>query len=92
MSGGFECVCGFQNHIEDWCNNNEPGTDITSDKSLLDAFEKVFVKKGSLIVFSRELPHNIYPNKSDKFRYAQYLRMSPITCLQLTEEEKRNRK
>jgi ectoine hydroxylase-related dioxygenase (phytanoyl-CoA dioxygenase family) len=39
------------------------------------------MKAGSLLIFSRELPHNIYPNDSDNFRYAQYLRMTPLSAL-----------
>lgn len=52
----------------------------------MDNFSKVFVRKGSLLIFSRELPHNIYPNLSTEFRYAQYLRMSPQSSLQLSPE------
>jgi ectoine hydroxylase-related dioxygenase (phytanoyl-CoA dioxygenase family) len=45
--------------------------------------QKIFMKKGSLMVFTRELPHNIYSNKSDKFRYAQYVRIVPQSELNL---------
>lgn len=50
------------------------------------------MRKGSLLVFSRELPHNIYPNESENFRYAQYLRMTPESSLLLSEKEKEARK
>jgi len=50
--------------------------------------QKVYQRAGSMIVFSRELPHNVFPNVSDSFRYAQYLRMSPESCLCLTPDEK----
>ena len=50
------------------------------------------MRKGSLLVFSRELPHNIYQNESENFRYAQYLRMTPESSLLLSEKEKEARK
>jgi hypothetical protein len=54
--------------------------------------QKVYQRAGSILIFSRELPHNIYPNDSENFRYAQYLRMSPESTLCLTPEEKDLRK
>ena len=46
-----------------------------------------------MVVFSRELPHGISPNRGEqKVRYAQYLRMAPESTLMLTEEEKSGRK
>lgn len=50
------------------------------------------MRKGSLLIFTRELPHNIYQNKSENFRYAQYLRMSPLSSLCLTPELVESRK
>jgi ectoine hydroxylase-related dioxygenase (phytanoyl-CoA dioxygenase family) len=75
---------GFQNYIRKWCEVKDYGTRIERDKELMKVFQKVPMKKGSLLLFTRELPHNIYPNKSDKFRYAQYLRMTPESTLMLT--------
>lgn len=54
--------------------------------------QKVYQRAGSIILFTRQLPHNIFPNLSDKVRYAQYLRMAPESTLMLTEEEKTNRR
>lgn len=34
-TGGFECVCGFQNYIDEWCQKNEEGTRITRSKELM---------------------------------------------------------
>lgn len=44
------------------------------------------------MIFSRELPHNIYENNSVNFRYAQYLRMSPLSSLCLDPELTKARK
>ncbi len=54
--------------------------------------QRVYQRAGSIIIFTRELPHNIYPNTSDKFRYAQYLRFAPESSLMLTPVQKRVRK
>jgi hypothetical protein len=54
--------------------------------------QKIYQRKNSLLIFTRELPHNIYYNLSEEFRYAQYLRMSPLSALMLTEYEKEKRR
>jgi hypothetical protein len=92
LSGGFECVCGFQKWIAEWCQRTEPNSSITSDEELMKRFQKVLQRKGSLLLFTRELPHNIFPNLSGKWRFAQYLRMAPLSTLLLTEFEKQKRK
>ena len=54
--------------------------------------QRVYQRAGSLLIFSREIPHNISPNvSSDIVRYAQHVRMAPESTLMLTEEEKENR-
>jgi hypothetical protein len=54
--------------------------------------QKIYQRKNSLLIFTRELPHNIYHNLSEEFRFAQYLRMSPLSALMLTEYEKEKRR
>lgn len=58
----------------------------------MENMQEIYQRKGSLLIFSRELPHNIFPNESENFRYAQYLRMAPESSLMLTEKEKMVRK
>jgi hypothetical protein len=58
---------------------------ITKCPELLKNMQRCYQRAGSILVFSRELPHNIFPNESDKFRYAQYVRMAPESSLMLTE-------
>ena len=60
-------------------------TDIREDEELMNLFQKVTQRKGSLLIFTRELPHNIYKNFSKNWRFAQYLRMSPLSSFMLTE-------
>lgn len=91
-SGGFECVCGFQNYIKEWCMKNPKGTRITHCAELMANFQQCYQRAGSILIFSRELPHNIFPNESEDFRYAQYLRMAPESSLMLTSDEKAVRK
>ena len=55
--------------------------------------QKIPQREGSIVIFSRELPHGITANVSEKdMRYAQYLRMGPESTLMLTKEEKESRK
>lgn len=52
----------------------------------------IYQREGSVVIFSRELPHGISPNISeDSVRYAQYLRMAPESTLMLTASEKKRR-
>lgn len=92
MSGGFECVCGFQNYIKQWCKDNEYNLEIANHPTLYNNYQKIFQRRGSLLIFTRELPHNIYQNLSKDWRFAQYLRMSPESSFMLTAFEKEKRK
>jgi ectoine hydroxylase-related dioxygenase (phytanoyl-CoA dioxygenase family) len=58
----------------------------------MDRFQKVLQRRGSLLLFTRELPHNIFSNLSGKWRFAQYLRMAPLSTLFLTELERQKRR
>lgn len=53
---------------------------------MMKHMQKVYQRAGSVLIFSRELPHGIAPNKSENtMRYAQYLRMAPESTLMLSE-------
>jgi hypothetical protein len=91
-SGGFECFAGFHNYIHEWCEDHEYNFDIKNDEYITNNMQKIFMKKGSLLVFTRELPHNVYSNKSDKFRYAQYVRITPLSELNLSQYSLERRK
>jgi len=85
-SGGFECAVGFQHHLRQWCEYHEYGYNVADDDNVTSSMQKICVKKGSLIIFTRELPHNVYPNKSNNFRYAQYVRITPLSELHLSHD------
>ncbi len=91
-SGGFECFVGFQHNLRDWCEKHEYGYNIANDIGITNNMQKIYAKKGSLIIFTRELPHNVYQNKSKNPRYAQYVRISPLSELHLTDESLIKRK
>jgi hypothetical protein len=99
-SGGLECFVGFNNQIKNWCQVNPPvgkflnpyGFGIDKDNPICENMQKITVRAGSMIVFSAELPHNIFPNTSTQFRYAQYLRMTPLSTLMLDDVQLEKRK
>jgi hypothetical protein len=102
-TGGFECLAGFHNQLQLWCQLNPVkvqaqvshspyGWGVDSDGPIDRNMQKITSRKGSIIVFSAELPHSMFPNESEGFRYAQYLRMAPLSTLELTEETKEMRK
>ena len=53
LSGGFECVPGFQNYIHEWCSVTPYNTPIEKDELLMKNFQKIFMRKRSMMVFSR---------------------------------------
>lgn len=100
-TGGFECLAGFNRYIQTWCRENPLlprqyvsayGWNVPSESPVAKNMQKILVRKGSLIIFSGELPHTMFPNESSGFRYAQYLRMAPLSTLEITEEIAEKRK
>lgn len=99
--GGLELLSGFHNQIKLWCKLNPPkdasfrsnsyGYGVAAGDPIEKNLQKITVRKGSIIIFSSELPHTMFPNESDQFRYAQYLRMAPLSTLELSEEQKKKR-
>ena len=94
--GGFECVTGFHRYIHTWCSENIPknsksrmsgyGWGVDTGGPLDRNMQRITMRPGSMVIFSAELPHTMYPNESDSFRYAQYIRMTPLSTLDMTEE------
>lgn len=95
-TGGFECVPGFD--INKFCRSRKPkhleasGYVLDKEDKVCEQMQKVTMKPGSMVIFSADLPHTMYPNESKKFRYAQYLRMIPKSLMKLTSQQKKNRK
>lgn len=93
-TGGFECSVGFHRQLLLWCYGQMQtrtslegaGMGVTPDDPVAHNMQKITCRAGSLILFTAELPHTMFPNDSNQFRYAQYLRMTPLSTLSLTEE------
>lgn len=94
FAGGFECMVGFHRQISQWCklnaikkaSVNPYGWGVPHNDPIEQNLQKITVRKGSLIIFTAELPHTMFPNESEQFRYAQYLRMAPLSTLELSDE------
>ena len=96
-TGGFECTVGLHRQLSEWCELSQKelnkmydsayGIGLPLDHPLVQNMQKITVRKGSLIVFTAELPHTMFPNESSQFRYAQYFRMTPLSTLELDEEQ-----
>jgi hypothetical protein len=94
-TGGLELLSGFHRYVATWCKAHPLtpmdyvsayGWRVEANNPVATNMQKILVRRGSLIIFTAELPHTMYPNDSDGFRYAQYLRMAPLSTLELTEE------
>lgn len=94
LTGGFECMVGFHRQLRKWCelnpiaqtSVNPYGWGVPHNDPIENNMQKITVRKGSLIIFSAELPHTMFPNESSQIRYAQYLRMAPLSSLELSDE------
>jgi len=76
--GAFRCVPGFHRRIGDWLASLPAGTD-PRDPKLLETLGATPIagRAGDLIIWRQELPHGSSPNRTDKPRVAQYIRMFP---------------
>jgi len=87
--GGFATVPGFHKYLKKWSELTQ-NTDLweknrdtydyvktPKDDPMVKQLQKVSSRPGSLIIWRSEQPHCNYPNKSNKFRINQYLKMFP---------------
>ena len=90
-TGGFQCVPGFVGDtLKQWSLKNQKLEEtykdrhfvgVPKDDPLIECTQVVPLKKGSLVVWSSELPHCNRLNNSELFRYCQYIKMVPIADL-----------
>lgn len=91
-TGGFFAVPGFNRILKAWCESTQayvfhPDAGTLAQEDEARRFgQQITARKGSFIIFSSELPHCSYPNESDQFRYAQYIRMIPRKTLKGTSD------
>jgi hypothetical protein len=101
-SGGFECLvdselCFHKKGIYEWCKSENIDNKLSCgrfvrDENLIKKMKKIYMKKGSLLIFARELPHNVYANLSNEPRYAQYVRIIPKSELHYDDKNLMKRK
>lgn len=82
--GGFCCVPGFHKHVKGWANANadkyqegfHPGSFfVPKDDPLLQDIQTIPIRQGSVCIWDSRLPHCSFPNKSDRGRMVQYVKM-----------------
>ncbi|MBZ0296043.1 MAG: phytanoyl-CoA dioxygenase family protein [Anaerolineae bacterium] len=75
--GGFQCVPGFHNRLEEWAKDQPEDRDpFHPDLTGLEV-QKIDTKAGDLLIWHVALPHGNSQNVSDRPRLAQYITMSP---------------
>jgi len=80
--GGFQCVPGFHHFLKEWALRNPQFTDkgfvrIPQDDPIWKQGQRITLRKGSLVIWSSQLPHCSFPNNSSNFRICQYIKMFP---------------
>jgi hypothetical protein len=78
--GGFICIPKFHKKWKKYCDMNPSDNSVAEYKECFKTHdvEKIFVKKGSLIIWDSRIPHANFPNKSIiNFRFAQYITYYP---------------
>ena len=86
-TGGFQCIPGFVGErLKQWAEENIAKAEAFQDRHFVtvpqnEAFlaerQVIGIRKGSLLVWSSELPHCNRGNHSSQFRYCQYIKMIP---------------
>jgi ectoine hydroxylase-related dioxygenase (phytanoyl-CoA dioxygenase family) len=82
--GGFWCVPGSHRVACEWAraNNAEKmqgrSLVVEQDDPMRDAIQKIPVRAGTLVVWNNLLFHANHPNRSNRWRIVQYLRMYPV--------------
>jgi len=79
-TGGFHCVPGFPHKFSEWGKHNQPRKggiiNVPLEDPARNEIVKIFMRKGSLLVWDSRLPHGNYPNESPDFRAVQYVTYS----------------
>jgi len=84
ISGGFHCIPGFTHHWKTWANKNKEYRSFDclvnfSDSDIKEKYTtRIFMRKGSILMWDSRTPHGNYPNESNGFRIVQYTGMFPV--------------
>jgi hypothetical protein len=76
--GAFRCVPGFHHRLADWLAELPPGVD-PRDHNVVGKLPAVPIagRAGDLVIWHHALPHGSGPNRSDRPRVVQYIKMLP---------------
>lgn len=91
-TGGFICCPGFHQYLPKWIQSNPKTHSLhfvpvgTGSTEILSNMQKITMRKGSLCIWSAELPHCNYPNESNQLRACVYVKMFPKSSLPLGVE------
>lgn len=87
-TGGFQCVPGFVGEtLKQWAKENVKLSEkylekhfvpVPKEDPLVKSAQVIGLPKGSLLIWSSELPHCNRYNSSSEFRYCQYIKMVPV--------------
>jgi hypothetical protein len=75
--GAFRCVPGFHRAIESWLNNLPPGADPRKEDLEKLGPVPIAGRAGDLIIWHQALPHGAGPNRAERPRVVQYIKMRP---------------
>ncbi len=73
--GGFQCVPGFHNRLEEWAKTQPEDRDPRHPDLTGLEVKQVETKAGDLLIWHVALPHGNGQNRSDRPRLAQYITM-----------------
>jgi ectoine hydroxylase-related dioxygenase (phytanoyl-CoA dioxygenase family) len=76
--GAFTCVPGFHRRLASWLEELPPDAK-PRDRRLLDQLPAIPIagRAGDLVIWHHALPHGSSPNRSNRPRVAQYIKMLP---------------
>lgn len=76
--GAFTCVPGFHRCLADWLAQLPPEANPRDEKYLSELpAVPITGRAGDLVIWHHALPHGSSPNRSNRPRVAQYIRMMP---------------
>lgn len=76
--GAFTCVPGFHRWLANWLSELPPGAN-PRDIGVLNSLPAVPIagRAGDLVIWHQALPHGSSPNRSNRPRVTQYIKMQP---------------
>jgi ectoine hydroxylase-related dioxygenase (phytanoyl-CoA dioxygenase family) len=92
-TGGFHCIPGFTHHFKTWAKKNIESKNFSclvnfpDDDDIKKHTTRIFMRKGSILMWDSRTPHGNYPNESNGFRIVQYTGMYPYPHKDIDAQE-----